>query len=117
MEYDNFVFYGRWRELLQAFDDNTAKEILWQIMLLGTSGKMSTDDPMITSIVRGAIEVNMNKAKDRYNSALKAQGRPPKYSIDKINELKEQGMSNQEIADTLGCSIRTVQRALQENDI
>lgn len=116
MEYDNFVFYGRWRELLQAFDEATAKEILWQIMLLGTSGEMSTDNQMIISIIRGAVEINMNKAKDRYNSAQKAKGRQQKYSSEEIKELKKQGMENQEIANILGCSLRTVQRALQEDD-
>lgn len=116
MEYDNFVFYGRWRELLQAFDETTAKEILWQIMLLGTSGEMSTDNQMIISIIRGAVEINMNKAKDRYNSAQKSKGRQQKYSSEEIKELKKQGMENQEITDTIGCSLRTVQRALQEDD-
>ncbi|MDD3164588.1 MAG: hypothetical protein PHS97_01870 [Oscillospiraceae bacterium] len=29
-EYDSFVFYGSWRELLKGFEEETAKEILWQ---------------------------------------------------------------------------------------
>lgn len=116
MEYENFVFYGKWRTLIEGFDETTAKEILWQIMSFGTSGEITTDDPMIQAIIKGAIECSMNKAKERYNSALKAKGRQPKYSSDKIKELNEHGMDNQEIANALGCSLRTVQRALQEDD-
>ena len=41
MEYENFVFYGKWRTLIEGFDETTAKEILWQIMSFGTSDILS----------------------------------------------------------------------------
>lgn len=117
IDYENFVFYGRWRNLIEGFDEETAKEILWQIMLFGTSGEITTDNPMIQAIITGAIECNMTKAKNRYNAALKAKGRSQQYSSNQIKSLNAQGMDNQEIASKLGCSLRTVQRALQEDEL
>ena len=115
-DYENFVFYGRWRNLIEGFDQETAKEILWQIMLMGTSGEITTDNPMIRAIITGAIECNMTKAKNRYAAALKSKGRVQQYSSDEIKSLNIKGVTNQEIANALGCSLRTVQRALQEDN-
>ena len=47
MDYDSFVFYGNWRTMLDGFDKETAKDILWQIMLYGTAGEVDTSNPMI----------------------------------------------------------------------
>lgn len=82
MEYDNFVFYGRWYELLKGFDESTAKEILWQIMLFGTSGEIATNNQMIRAIIKGAIECNITKAKDKYNASFKSKKKS-------INSLKQ----------------------------
>ena len=42
--YDNFVFYGSWRETLEGFAEDFGKEYaqeaLWNLMLSGTAGDM-----------------------------------------------------------------------------
>ena len=44
--YNNFVFYGSWREVLEGFredfGDDYAKETLWNLMLMATAGDIET---------------------------------------------------------------------------
>lgn len=115
--YENFVFYGSWRTLLEGFPEDIAKEILWQTMLLGTTGELTTDNPMIQGIVIGAIAPNIKKAKDRYAVAVengKKGGRKERFSADEIQSLKQQGLTNQQIADKLGCSVSTVEKKAKQ---
>ncbi len=118
MDYDSFVFYGNWRTILEGFDKETAKDILWQIMLYGTAGEVDTSNPMINGIVMGCCAVGIDKAKDRYANAVdngKKGGRPTEIDAEHVRELKESGLTNKEIATELGCSTRTVERANRQN--
>ena len=83
MEYDNFVFYGSWRESLEGFreefGDDYAKEALWNLMLVATAGDIETERKSIIGFINGAVMPNVNKAKDRYATAIengKKGGRP-----------------------------------------
>ena len=83
MEYDNFVFYGSWRESLEGFreefGDDYAKEALWNLMLAATAGDIETERKSIIGFISGAVMPNVNKAKDRYAAAIengKKGGRP-----------------------------------------
>ena len=118
MDYDSFVFYGNWRTILEGFDKETAKDILWQIMLYGTAGEVDTSNPMINGIVMGCCAVGIDKAKDRYANAVdngKKGGRPTEIDVEHVQKLKESGLTNKEIATELGCSTRTVERANRQN--
>ena len=118
MDYDSFVFYGNWRTMLDGFDKETAKDILWQIMLYGTAGEIDTSNPMINGIVMGCCAAGIDKAKDRYANAVdngKKGGRPTEIDAEHVRELKESGLTNKEIATELGCSTRTVERANRQN--
>ena len=118
MDYDSFVFYGNWRTMLDGFDKETAKDILWQIMLYGTAGEVDTSNPMINGIVMGCCAAGIDKAKDRYANAVdngKKGGRPTEIDAEHIQELKKSGLTNKEIAIELGCSTRTVERANRQN--
>ena len=118
MDYDSFVFYGNWRTMLDGFDKETAKDILWQIMLYGTAGEVYTSNPMINGIVMGCCAAGIDKAKDRYANAVdngKKGGRPTEIDAEHVRELKESGLTNKEIATELGCSTRTVERANRQN--
>ena len=40
-------------------------------------------------------------------------GAPEKVNADDVNKLREQGLSNEDIAKKMGCTVRTVQRKLR----
>ena len=123
-EKENFVFYADWVDIIKAYDKTSpefASNLAKQIIYYGVTGQMTTDDPIITGMVNSMCAALISKSKNRYK-ACKANGHqggaPKKFSTDQIMTLHDKSLSDQEIADKLGCSIRTVQRALakKEND-
>lgn len=98
--FDNFVFYGSWRETLEGmaedFGEDYAKEALWNIMTAATAGDITTEKKFIISFINGAVMPNINKAKDRYAAAVengKKGGRTPinlkeEEVMEKKKELK-----------------------------
>lgn len=123
MEYENFVFYGSWKEHLNGLrelcGDDVAKEVAWQIINYGTIKEFDTDDQKIINMVNGMCRDLIISAKKRREASMtngKQGGRPKKYSVDDMLALRDQGLTISEIADNLGCSIKTVQRALANAD-
>ena len=121
MEYENFVFYGSWKEHLDGLSDlcgeDVAKEVVWQIVNYGTTKEFDTDDQKIINMVNGMCRDLIESAKKRRAASTengKQGGRPSKYSDEDIWKLHQQGLSDQDIADNLGCSVRTVQRKLKQ---
>lgn len=122
MKYDNFVFYGSWRESLEGFreefGDDYAKEALWNLMLAATAGDIETERKSIIGFISGAVMPNVNKAKDRYAAAVengKKGGRPKKIDENKALELKQKGMTNKQVAEALGCSVSSIEKINAEN--
>ena len=121
--YDNFVFYGSWRETLEGFAEDFgeeyAHEALWNLMLCATAGDIKTNKKSIIKWINGSCVNNINSAKDRYAKAVengKKGGRPTEVNSEQITELKAEGLTNTQIANELGCSTKTVQRALKDVD-
>ena len=119
MEYENFIFYGSWKEHLNGLKDlcgeDVAKEVAWQIINYGTTKGFDTEDQKIINMVNGMCRDLIDSAKKRRETSIangKQGGRPKKYSVDDMLTLKSKGLSIQDIADNLGCSVKTVQRAL-----
>lgn len=122
-KYENFVFYGSWKEHLDGLrdlcGDDVAKEVVWQIINYGTSKEFDTDDKKIINIVNGMCRDLITSAKKRRTAAIengKQGGRPKKYKLEDMLALRDAGLSDQDIADNLGCDIRTVRRTLSEID-
>lgn len=122
-QYENFVFYGSWKEHLNGLSelcgDDVAKEVAWQIINYGTTKNFDTEDQKIVNMVNGMCRDLIDSAKKRREISIgngKQGGRPKKYDIDNMLALREQGLSAQDIADNLGCSVKTVRRALAEAD-
>lgn len=120
-KYENFVFYGSWKEhidgLRELCGDDIAKEVVWQIINYGTSKEFDTDDKKIINMVNGMCRDLITSAKKRRLASIengKQGGRPRKYNPAEMVALKEKGLSEQEIADNLGCDIRTVRSTLKE---
>lgn len=119
LQYENFVFYGSWKEHLNGLKElcgeDVAKEVAWQIINYGTSKEFDTDDQKIINMVNGMCRDLIISAKRRRQASVengRQGGRPTKYSQDDIVALYHKGLTEQDIADNLGCSLRTVQRAL-----
>lgn len=122
-QYENFVFYGSWKEHLNGLkelcDRETAKEVAWQIINYGTEKAFDTDDEKIINMVNGMCRDLIVSAKKRRLASIengKQGGRPKKYKTEDIIDLSNKGLSLQDIADNLGCSVKTVQRALAAAD-
>ena len=127
MSKENFLFLASWHDILEGYDaagnPEMASELAKQIIYYGVTGEMTSDDPVITGIVTGMCSILIDKSKKRYNTCVtngKKGGRPKQFSDDEIISLYNEGLSEQEIADQLGCNIRTVKRAisrLEDEDI
>ena len=122
-QYDNFIFYGSWKEhlngLKQLCGEDVAKEVAWQIINYGTCKGFDTDDQKIIDIVNGMCRDLIDSAKKRRDASIgngTKGGRPKKYSLEDMIDLRNKGLSLQDIADNLGCSVKTVQRALAAAD-
>ena len=121
-QYENFVFYGSWKEHLNGLKDlcdrETAKEVAWQIINYGTEKEFDTDDQKIINMVNGMCRDLIVSAKKRRLASIengKQGGRPKKYKDEDILDLFNKGLTHQEIADNLGCNVRTIERKLKEN--
>lgn len=121
MPKENFLFLASWHDILQGYDSagkpEIASELAKQIIYYGVTGEMTSDDPVITGTVTGMCATLIDKSKKRYNTCVangKKGGRPEEYTIEDVVYLQQQGLSEQEIADNLGCSVRTVHRKLKE---
>jgi uncharacterized protein (DUF433 family) len=122
-QYENFIFYGSWKEHLNGLKElcgeDVAKDVAWQIINYGTYKSFDTDDQKIIDIVNGMCRDLIDSAKKRREASISngtKGGRPKKYSVEDMLDLRNKGLSPQDIADNLGCSVKTVQRALAAAD-
>lgn len=122
-EKENFLFMASWCDILEGYDSagkpEIASEIAKQIIYYGVTGKMTSDDPVVVGTVTGMCATLIERSKNRYKNCTangKQGGRPTKYNLDEIRILKDRGLSPKQIADELGCAIKTVQRALAAID-
>lgn len=125
-----FIFFESWERYLKTLeldrDRDYVNEVCRAIVQYGLYGECETKDKTILQRVDAVCLDLMNNAKARYAAAKKGGtngggGRPPEYDPEAIKQMFKDGASIQIIADTLGCSKRTVQRALDsmndEDDI
>ena len=121
-KYESFLFYGSWRETLEGFAEGIspefAKEALWNLMLCATAGDIETDNKVIIGFINGCCMPNIDKVKERYRQSVengKKGGRPRTVDRKEVAKLREQGLTNQEVATKLKCSVSSVEKANKEN--
>lgn len=120
---DNFVFYASWLDALSGLDETNsrefANEFLRQIVIYGVTGEIETDNPMIVGFINAMCKDLLDKSKKRHKACIEngnRGGRPKQYDDDEMRALYQQGMSAEDIATKMGCSVKTVQRALSSHD-
>ena len=120
-EKENFVFLASWAEAIEAYDKagqpELGSELAKQIIYYGTTGQMTTDNPLIEGFVKAMCVPIIDQSKRKYqackNNGNKG-GRPEKYPVSEMIRLREAGLTDEEIADNLGCSTQTVIKKLSE---
>lgn len=119
-EKENFVFLASWAKAIEGYDKagqpELGGELAKQIIYYGTSGEMTTDDPLVKGIVNAMCVALIDKAKKKYDTCKNngnKGGRPETYPIEEMLKLREAGLTNEEIADNLGCSTQTVIKKLK----
>ena len=122
-EKKSFVFFNSWERYLKTLeldrDIEYVNAVARGIIQYGLQGTIENDDPTILRRVEAVCADLMQSSTERYNAALRGGskgGRPTKHNPEHIKELRSRGMTHQQIADELGCSIRTIQRALDIKD-
>lgn len=120
---DNFVFYASWLDALSGLDETNsrefANEFLRQIVIYGVTGEIETDNPMIVGFINAMCKDLLDKSKKRHKACIEngnRGGRPKQYNDEEMRALYQQGMSAEDIAAKMGCSVKTVQRALSITD-
>lgn len=119
----SFVFFSSWEKYLKTLeldrDINYVNAVARAIIQYGITGTIETTDPTILSRVEAVCADLMQSSNERYNAAVKGGsqgGRPQTYDRDAIKQMHKDGVPAQVIADTLGCSKRTVQRVITEEE-
>lgn len=115
-DYNNFIFYGSWRNTFEGFrkefGDAYAYEALWNLMMMGTGGDYETEKQSIIGFLEGSCLPNILASRDKYEKA-KNGGRPSKIGMkddEEIALLRHQGKTQAEIAKIFGVSEKTIQR-------
>lgn len=118
----NFIFFESWERYLKTLEEdkdvNYVNAVARAIIQYGLYGKSETEDETILRKVDAVCSDLMKSTKSRYAASVKnggQGGRPKKYDDEIIIGLSKQGLSAQDIAENLGCSVKTVQRALATN--
>lgn len=122
-EKENFIFLASWTSTIESFDEmnqpELAGELAKQIIYYGTKGEITTDNPMIRGIVEGMCVALIDQAKQKYQNCRingNLGGRPEKYPVSEMTRLREAGLTNEEIAENMGCSVQTVIKKLKSLD-
>ena len=116
----SFVFFSSWERYLKTLeldkDIDYVNAVARAIIQYGISGEIESDDPTILSRVEAVCADLMQSSTKRYNEAVNGGvqgGRPRSYDQDAIKQMYKDGVPISVIADTLGCSTRTVKRAIE----
>jgi DNA-binding NarL/FixJ family response regulator len=115
----SFVFFSSWERYLKTLeldkDINYVNAVARAIIQYGITGEIENPDPTVLSRVEAVCADLMQSSTERYNAALKGGttgGRPRTHDHEAIQQMYKDGVPANVIADTLGCSMRTVKRAI-----
>lgn len=115
----SFVFFSSWERYLKTLeldkDINYVNAVARAIIQYGISGEIESTDKTVLSRVEAVCADLMQSSSDRYKAAVNGGaigGRPRTHDHEAMKQMYKDGVPIQIIADTLGCSKRTVQRVI-----
>ena len=117
---NSFVFYATNLEVVEALEQTNpelANDFLKAIVEYGIYGEYKKGNPMIDALMI-QTGFGIDKAKDRYAAAIengKKGGAPKKIDDNRVLELKNQGMTNKQIAKELNCSVSSIEKINAKN--
>ena len=111
-----FVFYYGFYEALNSkmLDDAAFRRLVLSICEFVFEGKefepQTEIERMLWTLMRPQLKANV----DRYHNGTKG-GRPSRIDRDIVSQMSQKCLTQQQIADELGCSRRQVNRILSED--
>ena len=116
-----FVFYQTVEDMMNKIEEFRGKEAAYDfakaIIEYGLHGSMPPDSSELWLYGLNNFFYGIESAKVRRDDQItngKKGGRGRVISMNEVIELKEQGLTNEQIAAQLGCSTRTVERRLSD---
>lgn len=116
-----FVLYESVRENLMNVEKFFGSEKAWAfmkaILSFGFDGELPAEDNEVWAFGFASVIASIGAAKDRYETSVEngKKGGRPKIDREKVAELKNEGCTNQEIADELNCSLSSIEKINAEN--
>lgn len=106
------LYYSAYEAVCYIPDEKLQLEALKGLLEYGFRGvKPQSDNPSV-NMVYAACTPSMKAAKQRYAKTIideKKGGRPSEMSIDDIIAMRRAGMSNKEIADSFGVTVKAIE--------
>lgn len=112
----SFVFYGTTYDTMVELESKSiedAYKFVKAVAQYGLYGEYDESDPVINALMRQA-SFGIDKARENRKKNIndgKKGGRKKQFADEEIWKLKDEGMTNAEVAKCLGCSVKTVERA------
>lgn len=116
MKKDSAIIYESVYKTIELIPDTELKwEAIKGILRYGFYGEeLSSDNPLVEMVYTSAFP-SLRNAVERYERAVengKKGGRPTEVSTEKIIQMKNKGMTNKQIADETGCSIKNIEKRI-----
>ena len=114
---ESFVFYRSFYEAINEVPEENQLELFKAICEYSLNNKLPKLENKISRVIFKLIKPNIDSAKARYERAVeggKMGGRPSKISNEQIEKLREEGKTNKEIAEILGCSEKNIEYRIKK---
>lgn len=121
-QYDSFIFYSSWLDLLKGFEEDFgaefAKEALWCLINYAATGEMLTTKKTIIGFIEGVAMPMITAAKKRYARSVEngSKGGRPSIELDMEHVfcLKEELKTWKAVAAHLGIDEDTLRKKRKE---
>lgn len=122
MNKESFVFYESVAKQGDRLANKLGKEVAYDfykaVIDFGLYGVLPDEDSDVWLYGFEQTITSIDAAKNRYAAAIengKKGGRPKTVDADKVLELKQEGMTNKQVAERLGCSVSSIEKINAEN--